>query len=124
MPTAGALSLIGLWTGLAGTGLIVSLFATNPGSIGPFGVTLWFVTLLTVLSGILTLILYSAKYFLHLHATGRQRLRYSGRQGLLIGGGTTALLALGTLRQFNIRDALLLTLILTVVELYLRLKRS
>jgi hypothetical protein len=123
MPTAGALSLIGLWTGLAGTGLIVSLFGTNPGAIGPYGVTFWFIILLTVLSGILTLVLYVVKTALHLHSTSRQRLRYSGRQGLLIGGGVTALIALGSLRQFNLRDALLLSLILLVIELYLRLKR-
>jgi hypothetical protein len=111
MPTAGYLSLIGLWTALAGGGLIFSVIATNPAAVGPVGVTLWFVAL------------YGGKSYLHLHTNGHQRLRYASRQGLLIGGWATASLALASLQQFNIRDALLLGLILVVVELYMRLRR-
>ena len=124
MPTAGYLSLIGLWTALAGGGLIVSLLATNPSSIGPLGVTLWFIALLTAAAGALTLGLYGTKTYLHLHATGIQRLRYSGRQGLLFGSWLTIILAMSSLRQFNLRDALLLALILGVAELYMRLRQS
>jgi hypothetical protein len=123
MPTAGYLSLIGLWTALAGGGLIFSVIATNPAAVGPVGVTLWFVALFTSLSGALCLALYGGKSYLHLHTNGHQRLRYASRQGLLIGGWATASLALASLQQFNIRDALLLGLILVVVELYMRLRR-
>ncbi len=123
MPTAGYLSLIGLWTALAGGGLVLSLIATNPAAIGPLGVTLWFLAVFTALSGAVSLILYAAKSYLHLHATGHQRLRYSVRQGLLVGGWATALLALASLQQFNLRDGLLLGLILVVIELYARLTR-
>jgi hypothetical protein len=123
MPTAGYLSLIGLWTALASGGLVLSLIATNPAAIGPLGVTLWFLAILTALTGLLTLILYGAKTYLHWHATSHQRLRYSFRQALLIGGWATALLALASLQQLNLRDALLFALILVVVELYMRLRR-
>ena len=97
MPTAGYLSLIGLWTALAGGGLIFSLIATNPATIGPLGVTLWFVALFTALSGALCLVLYAGKSYLHLHKTGHQRLRYASRQAMLIGGWATAMLALASL---------------------------
>jgi hypothetical protein len=123
MPTAGYLSLIGLWTALAGGGLVLSLVATNPAAIGPLGVTLWFLALFTALSGILSLVLYTGKTYLHLHTSTHQRLRYSSRQAMLIAGWATALLALASLQQFNIRDGLLLGLILVVVELYMRLTR-
>jgi hypothetical protein len=123
MPTVGYLSLIGLWTALAGGGLIMSLILTNPAAIGPVGVTLWFLALLAAVTGILTILLYLAKTYLHWHATSKQRLRYAFRQGLLIGFWGTSLLALASLQQFNLRDGLLLGLILIVVELYMRLRR-
>jgi len=115
--------LIGLWTALAGAGLAFSVVATNPAAVGPLGVTLWFLALLTALTGILTLLLYAAKSYLHWHATSQQRLRYAFRQGLLIGFWGASLLALSSLQQFNLRDGLLLGLILVVVELYMRLRR-
>ena len=102
---------------------MVSLLVTNPSSIGPLGVTLWFIALLTAAAGALTLGLYGTKTYLHLHSTGIQRLRYSWRQGLLFGGWLTIILAMSSLRQFNLRDALLLALILGVAELYMRLRR-
>ena len=123
MPAAGYLSLIGLWTALIGGCLVLSLIATNPAAIGPLGVTLWFLALLTAVTGILTIVLYLAKTYLHWHATSQQRLSYAFRQGLLIGFWITSLLALDSLQQFNLRDGLLLGLILVVVELYMRLKR-
>lgn len=75
MPAVGYLSLIGLWTALAGGVLGLSLLATNPAAIGPLGVTLWFLALLTAFTGVMTLLLYSAKSYLHWYATSQQRLR-------------------------------------------------
>jgi hypothetical protein len=123
LPTAGYLSLIGLWTALAGGGLALSLFVTNPAAIGPFGVTLWFLALLTALTGAFTELLYLAKSYLRWHTHTHERLRYAFRQGLLLGFWITAMVALASLQQFNIRDGLLLGLILVVVELYMRLRR-
>lgn len=123
MPTVGLISLITLWTALASGGLALSVLLTTPASIGPIGVTIWFVAFLTAVSGALTLALYGTKTYLHLHGTAQHRLRYSGRQALLLGGWATAMIALSTLQQLNLRDALLLGLILLVVELYARLRQ-
>jgi hypothetical protein len=116
------LSILVVWAVVSAAGLVVSLVLTNPLVIGPFGVTIWFVTLFLSLSAIFTVILYAAKWFLHVHAAGVSRLRYSWRQGLLIAGWGTGLLALSSLRQLGVLDAILLALFLVIVEVYVRLR--
>jgi len=106
----------------AGVVLITSLFATNPVAIGPVGATIWFVVLLTEAAVAATLALYGIKTYLHLHATQAHRLRYSWRQGWLIGGWAAGLLALNSLQQLGIKDAILLGLLLSIVEVYVRLR--
>jgi hypothetical protein len=118
----GYLSLLVAWSLLSLATLIISLFATNPLEIGPAGVTVWFVVLFTSVVSIITLSLYTSKTFLHLHATGASRLRYSWRQGLLIGGWATGLMALSSLHQLGALDAILLALLLVIVEVYVRLR--
>jgi hypothetical protein len=122
MPTLGRLSLLVLWSAGSGVVLLLSLVVTSPAKIGPIGVTLWFVLLLLNLSGLLTLGLYALKSFLRVHTAGSERLRYSSRQGLLLAGWVTSVLALSSLRQFNLRDAILLGLLLAIVELYVRFR--
>lgn len=122
VPTLGRLSLLVVWSLVAGVALIVSLFATNPLAIGPIGVTLWFILLLSGLSAILALALYGAKTFLHVHTTGASRLRYSWRQGMLGAWWVTGVLALSSLHQFNLRDAILLGLLLAIIEVYIRFR--
>jgi hypothetical protein len=100
----------------------LSVTVTNPETIGPVGVTLWFVVLFTCLASIASLLLYTAKTFLHVHAAAPNRFRYSWRQGLLIGGWITGLLALSTLRQLGALDAILLALLLLIVEGYVRFR--
>jgi hypothetical protein len=111
-----------VWTTGAGVALIVSLLVTNPVSIGPVGVTVWFIVLLGEAAAAATLVLYGVKTYLHLHATEALRLRYSWRQGWLIGGWATSLLALNSLQQLGIKDAILLGLLLLIVEVYVRLR--
>lgn len=122
MTVLGYLFLLIAWSIVSVAALIGSLVLTNPLTIGPAGVTIWFVILYTALLSVSTLVLYTVKTFLHVHATGASRLRYSWRQGLLIGGWTTALLALSSLHQLGILDAILLALLLVIVEVYVRLR--
>jgi hypothetical protein len=113
--------LIG-WSLVSVTGLVLSLIFTNPLEIGPAGVTVWFVILFFTMASLVALGLYTAKTFLHLHATGLSRLRYSWRQGLLIGGWIAGMLALSSLHQLGALDAILLALLLVIVEVYVRLR--
>ncbi len=122
MTTKRYIAALCVWAAGVGLTLIVSLFATNPAAIGPVGVTLWFVAVLTEAAAAATLALYLGKSYFHLHATQAHRLRYSWRQGWLLGGWATALLALNSLQQLGIKDAILLGLLLAIVEVYVRLR--
>lgn len=122
MSVLGWLSVLLIWTLVSWVGLIFSVVLSNPLAIGPAGVTVWFVALFAALASLFTLALYGAKTFLHLHGTSVGRLRYSWRQGLLIGGWFTGLLALSSLRQLGLWDAILLGLLLGIVEVYVRFR--
>ncbi len=122
MSVLGWLSVLVIWSLASAVALLLSLFFTNPVAIGPIGVTIWFVVLFLSLSSILALVLYTTKTFLHLHTTGAARLRYSWRQGLLIGGWAAGLMSLSSLRQVGILDAILLALLLVIVEVYVRFR--
>lgn len=100
--------------------VVAALFLTNPTSIGPFGVTLWFVGVFLALSGALSLSLYHLKNWLQLHPTPNRRLLFAWRQGSLIGLALTVWLALSSLRQLSWGDVALLILLLALVEFYLR----
>ena len=122
MSVLGWLILLVVWTALSWAGLIVSVMLSNPLAIGPAGVTMWFLILFLASAALVTLALYGAKTYLHLHGTGVARLRYSWRQGLLVGGWLTGLLALSSLRQLGLWDAILLGLLLVIVEIYVRFR--
>jgi len=47
-------------------------------------------------------------------------LSYAARQGLLIGGGFTVILALQSLRQLSSRDILLIIVLVGLMEFYFR----
>ena len=122
MPTLGRLSLLIAWSIVSGLILCLSLVLTNPLTIGPLGVTLWFLVLFSGLSAGIGVVLYVIKRFLRIHDNGVSRLRYSWRQGMLVGWWITSVLALSSLHQFNLRDAILLGLLLVIVEVYVRLR--
>lgn len=122
MTTRQYIGTLSVWSVGAGITLLTSLIMTSPVHLGPVGVTAWFVLLLTELAAVLTLSLYGAKSFLHLHATEALRLRYGWRQSWLIAAWLTGLLALSSLQQLGIKDAILLGLLLTIVEVYVRLR--
>lgn len=122
MSVLGWLSVLLIWTLVSWAGLIFSVVLSNPLAIGPAGVTLWFVVLFLAAASLFTLALYGGKTFLHMHGTNVGRLRYSWRQGLLISGWVTGLLALSSLRQLGLWDAILLGLLLGIVEVYVRFR--
>lgn len=122
MTVLGYLSILIVWALVSTAGLVTSVVLTNPLTIGPAGVTAWFVVMFLDLAALMTVGLYTLKTFLHVHAAGVNRLRYSWRQGLLIGGWLTGLLALGSLHQLGVLDAILLALMLVILEGYVRLR--
>lgn len=118
----GYLSLLVIWSLISSVVVVLSLLVTNPLTIGPIGVTIWFIILLSMLFSLSTVLLYFIKTYLHIHDNPSNRLRYSVRQGMLIGGWLAALLALSSLDQLGLRDAILLGLLLVIVELYARFR--
>jgi hypothetical protein len=111
-----------VWSAVAAVGLVLSLFLTNPQAIGPAGVTAWFLVLYLGLAALAALGFYGLKTYLRLHATNVARLRYSWRQGLLVSTWIVVLLALGSLRQLGVLDAILLGILLVIVEVYVRFR--
>ena len=122
LPTLGLLSVLIIWSIVSMTGLFFSLYFTNPLTIGPLGVTVWFLWVLAGFAAVFSLAFYGSKSYLHLHATDAARLRYSWRQGLLVAGWIVGVLALSSLHQLGLRDAILLGLLLLIVELYVRFR--
>lgn len=102
--------------------MLLSLVVTSPAKIGPVGVTLWFVLVLSVLVSGMTLALYGLKTYFRVHNARPPRLRYAWRQGLLIGGWATGLLALSSLGQLGWRDVILLGIATVIIELYVRFR--
>ena len=82
----GWLSVLVIWALVSASSLVLSVLFTNPVGVGPAGVTVWFLISFMSFASIAALAFYTAKTFLHVHATGAQRLRYSWRQGLLVSG--------------------------------------
>lgn len=124
MVLAARLSALIGWAGVGSILIILSFFVTNPVRLGPIGVTLWFLVLLSVLFAIFSLAIYFIKIYFRLHENHSVRLRYSMRQGLLISFWVTALLALSSLGQYSLKDAILFGLLLLIIEFYVRLRYS
>ena len=97
--------------------LVSSWFVTNPDQLGPFGITVWFVGLFVTLANLLSLLLY------YLRRIGRKikpGVATSLRQGILISLWLTSLLALNSLGQLSGRDVVLISLLVVLVEFYMR----
>ena len=123
MPALGYLGLLIIWSVASSIAVGLSLFMTNPLAIGPVGVTIWFVLLLLSVAATVAVILYLVKTFLHVHeGAAASRLRYSWRQGLLVSSWAVGVLALASLHQFGLRDAILLGLLLAIIEVYVRFR--
>ncbi len=113
-------SLISAVTIVSAVGVVAAFFLTNPTSVGPIGVTLWFVALLIALQGGITLGLYTLKSRGEQIAAPGKVLSSAWRQGLLIALGLTIFMALSSLRQLGLRDVILISGVLVLVEFYFR----
>ena len=122
MTVLGWLTVLIVWSLVSVTGLVFSLIATSPRALGPLGVTLWFVVIYLSLVSVIALALYAGKSYLKIHSTGAARLRYSWRQGLLVGGWLTGILSLSSLNQLSLLDVILLGILLVIVEVYVRFR--
>jgi len=98
---------------------MVSLFTTTPDSLGPFGITLWFVGLLAAFGGISTLVLYYLKRSLS-HQDKQLVFTSSLRQGVLLSILICGMFALASLHQLDIKDIVLISSLVILIEFYLR----
>ncbi len=96
-------------------GLIFSMFATSPNELGPFGLTVWFTVLLVAITGLLWLMLTTLKY-----GRDREGMMIAIRRSFLIGMWLVAIIALSSLRQFSIRDIILLTILGLLIDFYMK----
>ena len=103
--------------------LIISVFTASPDDLGPYGITIWFVVLFASLSGLLAVFLYWYKKLAKRQLNPRQRLLESVRQGILMSIFLISLLALNSLKQLSLRDVVLISLLLVLVEFYMRRMR-
>jgi hypothetical protein len=101
---------------------VLSLLITNPTKLGPGGVTFWFIDLLLMLISLSTLGIYS--YHSRRSETKSRVLVSSFRTGSLIGFTLTLLFALSSLRSLSWRDIILLVLLVALVEILFRTRRS
>lgn len=103
--------------------VVVSMMITNPTSLGPTGVTLWFVGL----GAVLAICFAFAKYLVVMHwgreasKANRRKVRVASiRHGVLVSAGLTSLLALSSLQQLDLRDVGLVFALLLLVEFFAR----
>lgn len=103
--------------------LLLSMLLTNPSSLGPTGVTLWFLGFWGVLSANMAFLKYElvmrfGKETARL--TKHRTMMVAIRHGALVGAGLTVLLALSSLQQLDVRDIALVVVLLALVEFYAR----
>lgn len=103
----------------ASAACLLALWATNPAAIGPIGVTIWFIALAVALSCWFGLGWYAVGSRLWGGRPAAPQQSDAWRRGLFAGGYVTILIALSSLRQLNLRDAILLLALLVLVEFYL-----
>ena len=108
--------------GVATWGVVaLALWASTPAKLKPAGVTLWFLVLFLALSCVLALLLDLGKRLFGPKKPKGRQFAPSLRQGFVLGAWLTVMLGLSSLRQFNVRDAILTGLLLVIIEIYLRL---
>lgn len=104
----------------AGAVCFLALIATNPSSVGPIGVTIWFLLLFAALSSLAALVSYLVANSITKNEASKSA---AWRRGFFIGGYITILLALSSLQQLNLRDGILLALLLLLAEFYMVMRK-
>lgn len=113
-----ALPTIAGLTVLIGIVLLISVFISNPDQLGPFGITLWFVALWLFFSGVFGLVRLGIGNILGFKQKKARKISF--RQGALISVWLTSLLAFKSLGQLGVKDIVLVTLLVVLVEFYVR----
>jgi hypothetical protein len=112
------LSMVMAVTIIAGGAVAVELVAYNPTSLGPVGVTLWFLALYAFVQGLLTLGFYRLKRRYGDLLGPNKRFMSSWRQGMLLAAVLVVPIALSSLRQLSTRDVVLLAVLAILIEFY------
>ena len=96
------------------------LFVTSPTSVGPGGVTLWFIGLLLSLTSVFMLIIRvrTKKYTAGVNDANQTGLIVQFRASAVLAGALVSLLALSSLRTLSMRDVLLIAGVTAVIELF------
>jgi hypothetical protein len=116
---------LGLLSTIAATSsllvLAVMLFS-SPLSVGPVGVTIWFIGFFVAISSVSAVAMWWLAALLRPKVQESARLAAASRRGLMIGGYAAVLLGLSSLSQLNLRDTLLLFMLLALVEFYFMMR--
>lgn len=110
---------------LVGGVLIYSIFNFSPKQLGPAWITFWFVGFLLVTASLVVIVDYNWK--LRKEESRMQpnkALITSLRTGLLCGFTAAILLALSSLKSLSLRDVILFTLTVIIIELFFRTRKS
>ncbi|MBI3984084.1 hypothetical protein HY346_02180 [Candidatus Microgenomates bacterium] len=100
--------------------LLVVMAVAAPDDLGPFGITLWFVGLLFASGGFIAVGLYELRRLIHRRQPREMIFATSLRQGVLVGAWLTALVSLNSLHQLGLKDIVLVTVLISLIEFYLR----
>jgi hypothetical protein len=106
--------------------LIISSFViTNPTTLGPGGVTFWFIDFMFMSTALITFVIYQIQKSRPKYAENKTLCYFrSLRSGLILGVSLTVLLALSSLRSLSWRDFLLFAAAVIIVEVLLRTRRA
>lgn len=94
----------------------VSLVTTNPDRLGPFGVTMWFLALLVGLTAVFS----GLVHLITLWVKGSAAYYASLKTAAVVSTYLVALLALNSLRQLNVQDIVLVSLLVVLAGFYVR----
>ncbi len=112
--------VLGLTTLATAVGLLITTTLTTPDKLGPFGITLWFTGLLICLGGLLSLLIYRTGRLFSKKAVPSLQLTEAMRRGFLTATWLVALVALNSLRQLGVKDIVLITVLVLVINFYLK----
>lgn len=105
--------------------VIASFVLTNPTTLGPGGVTFWFIGFMFMSTALITLVIYQLQKKRPKYAENKTSCYFrSLRSGLILGVSLTVLLALSSLRSLSWRDFLLFAAAVIIVEVLLRTRRA
>lgn len=123
--TTAKVSIIVICTAVAGAATLMTIFSTSPKTVGPSGVTFWFIGLLVFLTGLFCLSLYTFKRrVMHLSRDTKLLLNSSFRASSLVAFAVVIFLALKSLGSLTLKDVILIGLTLVLIEFYLRIRRK